>query len=213
MITGSCGTIICVTQASVLGEFLSCSSRFSWLKVPSYYAPQMVMFSIQDLVAWVAWLRCSFCIWQITEVIVMAPLYWFFYLYVIFNIEIKSLDMHFEIIGVFEKLEKCLTLPQVWKKKEIFFSNKMGFSSSVKLLRCWKKSLLCPNEVNPFPVFSAAKREKWHTCSFYKSEWASGYALCWPWGPALITLFLWKILISRVFYCAVKILSVGQKFS
>lgn len=54
----------------------------------------------------------------------------------------------------------------------------MWFSSSVKLFRCWKERFLCPNEVNPFPVFCATKREEWRACSCCKSEWASGYALC-----------------------------------
>lgn len=196
MITSSCGAIICVTQAGVLGEFLSCNSRFSWLKVPSYYAPQMVMFSIQDLVAWVVWLRCSFCVWQITEVIVVSPLYLCFYLYVIFTIEMKILDMHTEIIDT-SLWETCKMShpPPRCEKKGKFFGNAMWFSSSVKLLRCSKERFLCPSELNPFPIFSATKTEKWHLSSSYKSEWVSGYALCWPWGPTLITMFLWKILV------------------
>lgn len=148
MITSSCGTIICVTQAGILREFLSCNSRFSWLKVPSYYAPQMVVFSIQDLVAWVVWLRCSFCIWQITEVIVMSSLYLCFYLYVIFNIEIKSLDMHTEIMdmSLWETWKMSHPIPRYEKKGKIF-GNTMYICETSQMLKGkismskWSKSI------------------------------------------------------------------------
>lgn len=58
----------------------------------------MVMLPIQDLVASVAQLRCSFCIWKIAEVIVISLSHLWFYLSVIFNIEVKALDIYTEIL-------------------------------------------------------------------------------------------------------------------
>ena len=88
------------------------------------------MFSIQDLVASVVWLRCRFSIWQITEVIVMSLFYLCFYLSVIFNIEVKVLDMHIETVdtSLWETfLQNLLYSPLPPQKRRFFWWSHVVF--------------------------------------------------------------------------------------
>lgn len=152
----------------------------------------MVMFSIQDLVASVVWLRCRFSIWQITEVIVMSLFYLCFYLSVIFNIEVKVLDMDIETVdtSLWETfLQNLLYSPLPPQKRRFFWWSHVVFKffETFQLFK-GKLSVFRLSKIHFQCSMSIRQKNDIHL-GVTSLNGISGYVLFWPWGPT----WTWEI--------------------